>query len=53
VWNAVVILREIQAEGYTGGLTGLRQYIAPKWALRRGRATVRFENKPGQQRQSD
>jgi transposase len=53
VWNAVVILREIQAEGYTGGLTVLRQYIAPKRALRRERATVRFETKPGQQLQSD
>jgi transposase len=53
VWNAVVILREIQAEGYSGGLTVLRQYIAPKRQLRRGRATVRFETKPGQQLQSD
>lgn len=53
VWNAVVILREIQAEGYTGGLTTLRQYIAPKRALRSGRATVRFETAPGQQLQSD
>ena len=53
VWNAVVILREIQAEGYDGGSTILRQYIAPKRALRSGRATVRFETKPGQQLQSD
>lgn len=53
VWNAVVILREIQAEGYSGGLTVLRQYIAPKRKLRTNRATVRFETKPGQQLQSD
>jgi transposase len=53
VWNAVVILREIQAEGYSGGLTVLRQYIAPKRKLRTSRATVRFETKPGQQLQSD
>jgi len=53
VWNAVVILREIQAEGYSGGYTILRQYIAPKRALRSGRATVRYETKPGQQLQSD
>ena len=53
VWNAVVILREIQAEGYSGGLTVLRQYIAPKRKLRASRATVRFETKPGQQLQSD
>ena len=43
VWNAVVVLREIQAEGYEGGLTILREYIAPKRALRSSRATVRFE----------
>jgi transposase len=53
VWNAMVILREIQAEGYSGGITTLRQYIAPKRALRPGRATVRFETKPGKQLQSD
>lgn len=53
VWNAVVILREIQTEGYRGGYTMLLQYIAPKRALRAGRQTVRFETKPGQQLQSD
>lgn len=53
VWNAVVIYREIEAAGYEGGLTILRQYIAPKRALRRGRATVRFETAPGQQLQTD
>jgi transposase len=53
VWNAMVILREIQAEGYEGGATILRQYIAPKRALRPGKATVRFETKPGHQLQSD
>ena len=53
VWNAVVILREIQAEGYSGGYTMLLEYIAPKRALRAGRQTVRFETKPGQQLQSD
>jgi transposase len=53
VWNAVVILRELQAAGYTGSDTILRAYIAPKRALRAGRATVRFETPPGQQLQSD
>lgn len=53
VWNAVVILRELQAQGYTGSHTILRQYIAPKRALRAGRQTVRFETAPGQQLQSD
>lgn len=53
VWNAAVILREIQSEGYSGQLTMLRMYIQPKRALRQGRATVRFETPPGQQLQSD
>ena len=53
VWNAVVIYREIQADGYDGKPTILRDYIAPKRALRQGRATVRFETEPGRQLQSD
>jgi transposase len=53
VWNAKVILREIEAEGYQGGITILRDYIRPKRVLRPGRATVRFETKPGRQLQSD
>jgi transposase len=53
VWNVMVIWREIQAEGYTGRYTILRDYIQPKRALRPGRATVRFETAPGQQLQTD
>jgi len=53
VWNANVILREIQAEGYTGGYTVLRQYIQPKRVGRTSRATVRFETEAGRQLQSD
>jgi transposase len=53
VWNGRVILREIQAEGYGGGYTILRDYIQPKRALRPSRATVRFETAPGQQLQTD
>ena len=53
VWNAMVVLREIQAEGYPGGMTILRQYVGPKRALRPSRATVRFETEPGKQLQSD
>ncbi len=53
VWNSMVILREIQAEGYTGRYTILRDYIQPKRVLRAGRATVRFETAAGQQLQTD
>jgi len=55
VWNAAVILREIQADGYSGEITVLRDYIRPKRVLRLrpGRATVRFETAPGRQMQTD
>jgi len=53
VWNARVVLREIQAEGYEGGYSILLEYIQPKRVLRPGRATVRFETEVGQQLQSD
>jgi transposase len=53
VWNTMVILREIQAEGYDGEETLVRRYIRPKRVLQPGRATVRFETQPGEQLQSD
>src|SRR5574339_160009 len=53
VWNARVILREIQTDGYEGGYSILLEYIQPKRVLRPGRATVRFETEPGKQLQSD
>jgi transposase len=53
VWNAQVILRELQTAGYTGGISTLRGYIQPKRPQRLSRATVRFETLPGRQLQSD
>lgn len=53
VWNAMVILREIEAEGYSGQASILRDYIRPKRVLRSPKATVRFETEPGRQLQSD
>jgi transposase len=53
VWNAVVVFREIEAQGYGGRMTILREYIQPKRALRASKATVRFETEPGRQLQSD
>lgn len=53
VWNTVVILREIQAAGYDGKITLVREYVTPKRALRPSKATVRFETPPGRQLQSD
>ncbi len=57
VWNGMVIWRKLQETGYEGGYTMVRQYIAPKRALRSqertSKVTVRFETKPGEQLQSD
>jgi hypothetical protein len=53
VWNAVVIGRELQARGYAGGVSILRDYLQPKRPLRPGRATVRFETEQGRQLQTD
>jgi len=53
VWNAMVILREIQALGYTGSYTTLKAYVRPQRVMRPSPATVRFETPPGRQLQSD
>jgi transposase len=53
VWNAQVIFRLIEAEGYSGSYSLVRAYIQPKRSLRPSRATVRFETEPGQQLQHD
>ncbi|MBW1695540.1 MAG: IS21 family transposase [Deltaproteobacteria bacterium] len=53
IWNAVVILREIQQKGYTGKSTILYDYIQPKRPLRASRATVRFDTEPGKPMQND
>lgn len=53
IWNAMVILREIQADGFNGEVSLIRRYIGPKRVLQPGRVTVRFETKPGEQLQTD
>ncbi len=53
VWNGVVILRELEAKGYRGEITLVRDYVRHKRALRKSRATVRFETAPGEQLQND
>ncbi len=49
---AVVLLREIRERGYTGGISQLREYLAP---MKRGEPepVVRFETEPGEQMQAD
>jgi len=50
---ATVLFREIQAKGYTGGMTILRSLIRPLKAEQIRRVTERFETLPGRQAQID
>lgn len=50
---ATVLLREIRAQGYAGGLTVLRDFVRPLRKELIRRVTERFETVPGQQAQMD
>ena len=50
---APVLLRELRARGYTGGLTILRDAMRPLKAEQIRRVTERFETLPGRQAQAD
>jgi len=49
VFNCVVLLAEIQAQGYTGGYTILKEFVAPFRQQFQVQAVRRFETEPGQQ----
>jgi transposase len=54
-WNAVVLHRELQGLGFTGGVQQVRRAIRP-WraeAQRNAVATMRYETGPGEQAQVD
>jgi transposase len=53
VWNATVLLREIQEQGYTGGYTLLKDYLQPRRREAAVLAVRRFETPPGHQAQMD
>lgn len=53
VYNAAVLLEELKARGYCGGITVLRRYVHPYRPRFMTRATVRFETDPGEQAQVD
>lgn len=53
VWNAKVLLREIQERGYTGGYTALKDYLQPQRREAVVVAVRRFETPPGHQAQMD
>ena len=50
---ATVLLREIQARGYTGGVSRLKMFMSGLVALPAVEPVVRFETEPGQQMQAD
>jgi transposase len=53
VENSVVLLREIQGQGYTGGYSTLKAYLQPLRRGRTGTLTMRYETEPGEQAQVD
>lgn len=53
VWNARVLLRELRAQGYSGGYTTLKDYLQPRREAAKSVAVRRFETPPGRQAQVD
>jgi transposase len=53
VLNAVRMLRDVRAQGYTGEITVLRDFMRPLRPVVKAVATVRFETEPGKQAQID
>lgn len=51
--NCVVLLEEIQAMGYTGKMTILRDFVRPYREKPKKQATLRYETPPGKQTQMD
>lgn len=47
------LIREIQAQGYTGGTSILAEFTAPYRCRRKEKSTIRFETPPGKQAQVD
>ena len=54
-WNSVVLHRELQGLGFTGGYLQVQRYLQPLRAARQwaALATVRYETGPGEQAQVD
>lgn len=52
-WNGVVLLRELNERGYSGGYSILKEHLQPRRQAARQVAVRRFETPPGQQAQLD
>ncbi|NMB41038.1 MAG: IS21 family transposase [Firmicutes bacterium] len=53
VFNCEILIREIKKQGYTGGKTILKDFVAPFRKQFKVVAVRRFETKPGEQMQAD
>lgn len=51
--NATVLLREIRAQGYDGGITQLKEFLASIRPQPPAEPVIRFETEPGKQLQID
>ncbi len=51
--SAVVLLREIRAQGYSGGVTQLKEFLASVRPQPPAEPVIRFETEPGKQLQID
>jgi len=53
IYNCVVIMERLQAMGYTGGITIIKDYVKPYRSARNLPAVRRYETLPGKQAQMD
>lgn len=53
IFNCVVLLERLQEQGYTGGITILKDYVHPYRPAKMLPAVPRFETLPGKQAQMD
>lgn len=53
VFNCEVLLEKLQAKGYTGSRTTLKDYVKRFRPPRRPKAVMRYETRPGEQAQVD
>ncbi|OUM90055.1 MAG: integrase [Bacillus thermozeamaize] len=53
IFNCEVLLRLLREQGYTGGITLIKDYVRPRRPPRKIPAVQRYETKPGYQAQVD
>ena len=53
IFNCVVILEHLQADGYDGGISILKEYVHPRRPPKTGPAVRRYETESGRQAQMD